>query len=441
MKMPPLSVKLLVALICFTAVYLTTEAADTCPVTTASCIPGLPGRDGKDGQPGRDGMAGPPGRDGRDGLPGLPGTFTYSERQQLKQDILEMLQEEISKLSCSNTPNPSAHQSLQCSGSSTDISNPPILPTTSQQIAQSSGLGQIIESTSQHTNMSTTSAAQPTNTPQPTLQPEPQCSGHGTTVDNPATSCKEIHDCNPTAPSGYYWINTTTGPLQVYCQMDTNSCGDITGGWMRAAYIDMTNENNTCPQGLNYTVVNSTRMCTRSDTGWRSCSSVTYPTHGVSYTKVCGRARGYQFQYTPTFYGYTHAGETTLNSSYVSGLSVTFGSPKNHIWSFAAAYSQDYSITCPCAYPNPGPAAPPFVGANWFCESGNTGSVESVWYLDDPLWDSQGCASGSTCCDRGGPWFTTTLGQEVRDDIEVRMCYFHDSTENIGVDQLEIFIY
>ena len=44
--------------------------------------------------------------------------------------------------------------------------------------------------------------------------------------NNPATSCKEIHDCNPTAPSEYYWVNTTTGPLQAYCQMDTNNCGN-----------------------------------------------------------------------------------------------------------------------------------------------------------------------------------------------------------------------
>ena len=56
--MLPLTVKFLVTLTCFTAVYLTTEAADTCPATTASCIPGLPGRDGKDGQPG------PAGHDG-----------------------------------------------------------------------------------------------------------------------------------------------------------------------------------------------------------------------------------------------------------------------------------------------------------------------------------------------------------------------------------------
>ena len=33
----------------------------------------------------------------------------------------------------------------------------------------------------------------------------------------PATSCKEIHDCNPTAPSGYYWVYTTTGLRQIFC--------------------------------------------------------------------------------------------------------------------------------------------------------------------------------------------------------------------------------
>ena len=33
----------------------------------------------------------------------------------------------------------------------------------------------------------------------------------------PATSCKEIHDCDPTAPSGYYWVNTTTGLRRIFC--------------------------------------------------------------------------------------------------------------------------------------------------------------------------------------------------------------------------------
>ena len=37
----------------------------------------------------------------------------------------------------------------------------------------------------------------------------------------PATSCKEIYECNPdcdpTAPSGYYWVNTTSGIQQTFC--------------------------------------------------------------------------------------------------------------------------------------------------------------------------------------------------------------------------------
>ena len=107
--MLPFTVKLLVAVTCFTAVYHGTEAADTCPATTMSCIPGLPGKDGKDGQPGRDGrdgVAGPAGRDGRDGLPGPPEIATCTE--QLKEDI-EMLREELRTLSCCNmshTPQP-----------------------------------------------------------------------------------------------------------------------------------------------------------------------------------------------------------------------------------------------------------------------------------------------------------------------------------------------
>ena len=260
-----------------------------------------------------------------------------------------------------------------------------------------------------------------------------------------AASCQELYQYNPAIPSGYYNIWTPQGAERVYCDMNTTNCGNITGGWMRAACIDMTDENNTCPQGLNYTVVNSTRMCTRSHTDYINCSSVTFPTHGVPYTKVCGRARGYQYTGTEGFFNYHNRRQSSLNDAYVSGLSVTSGSPRKHIWTFAAGLSRDYrygAANCPCAL-YPGPAAPPFVGENVFCESGNTGRFDPFrWNFDDPLWDSQGCVSGSTCCDRGGPWFTTTLSQEVRDDIEVRMCTSNIfSLEKIGVEKLEIYIH
>ena len=84
------------------------------------------------------------------------------------------------------------------------------------------------------------------------------------------------------------------------------------------------------------------------------------------------------------------------------------------------------------------------MGEDYFCESGVSGGYNNgQWYLSnpDPLWDSQGCVSESTCCDRGGPWFTTTLSQEVTDDIEVRWCFGEGSSnEDIGVEQLEIYV-
>ena len=205
---------------------------------------------------------------------------------------------------------------------------------------------------------------------------------------------------------------------------------------MRAAYINMTDAANSCPVGLITYTQNSTRFCGTSLSS-SGCTSVNFPTYGVPFNKVCGRALGYQYGHTDAF----STGDSSIDSHYVEGLSVTHGTPKNHIWTFSAGVSKDnnYPGNCPCASPYPGPAAPPFVGDSYFCESGNTGPDEAQWYLDDPLWDSQGCVSGSTCCDRGGPWFATTLSQEVSNDVEVRWCTSGTGEEG-GVEQLEIYI-
>ena len=41
--------------------------------------------------------------------------------------------------------------------------------------------------------------------------------------------------------SGNYWINTTTGVHQVYCDMELE-CGGHKGGWMRIAELNTTRE-------------------------------------------------------------------------------------------------------------------------------------------------------------------------------------------------------
>ena len=200
--MPPLTVKLLVALIFFTVVYLTTEAADTCPVTTASCLPGLPGRDGKDGQPGRDGQSG---RDGRDGPPGPPGG-PKGENGVNGRD---------------GEPGEVGPQGIP-GMNGTDGEQGPVGPAGPQGPVGPQGPNGVVPDAV---------IEQLRDAILDEVRRELKSICPGDREMYPATSCKEILDCHPTAPSGYYWVNTTTGPLQVYCQMDTNNCGNITGGW------------------------------------------------------------------------------------------------------------------------------------------------------------------------------------------------------------------
>ena len=186
----------------------------------------------------------------------------------------------------------------------------------------------------------------------------------------------ELHQCNPALPSGYCNIRTPQGVERVYCDMNTSNCGNAAGGWMRAANIDMTDVSNTCPQGLIESINSCKRMCTCSN-DHAGCSSVTFSTHNLSHTKVCGRARGYQFKHTDGFGSYTADG-TSLNSYYLDGLSITYGSPRNHIWSFAAGLSKDRnygSSNCPCAPTDQGAAAPPFVGGKLFLRVGKCWAI------------------------------------------------------------------
>ncbi len=70
------------------------------------------------------------------------------------------------------------------------------------------------------------------------------------TINNPASSCSELPQDRP---SGEYWIahNSTSSPVQVYCDMNRTSCSCNTAkGWMRVANLDMTDPNQNCPEEL-----------------------------------------------------------------------------------------------------------------------------------------------------------------------------------------------
>ena len=64
------------------------------------------------------------------------------------------------------------------------------------------------------------------------------------------------------------------------------------------------------------------------------CDSVTFSTNGVNYSQVCGRVIGYQCGHTDAI----HSSGSIDSYYYVEGISITHGSPRQHIWILAAGY-------------------------------------------------------------------------------------------------------
>ena len=120
---------------------------------------------------------------------------------------------------------------------------------------------------------------------------EPRCPcSLGLSSYKPAKSCREIFRCTPSSPSGYYWLKSaTTECREAYCDMDTTHC-NITGGWVRLAYLNMTEPGASCPTSLRQ-INTPAKLCGRRTAP--GCSGVTYPVDGIHYSKVCGQARGF----------------------------------------------------------------------------------------------------------------------------------------------------
>jgi hypothetical protein len=84
------------------------------------------------------------------------------------------------------------------------------------------------------------------------------------------------------------------------------------------------------------------------------------------------------------------------------------------------------------------------VGQDYFCETGITGAFSNgLFYPDgDPLWDGEGCGSGSTCCELNDPpYFCKSLTEPTTDHIEVRICADQQiSDEDTPIELIEIFV-
>ena len=248
------------------------------------------------------------------------------------------------------------------------------------------------------------------------------------------TSCKEIKERQPLSPSGVYLLAPTTGgaTYTAYCNMD-ELCGSGRG-WTRLAYLDMSDATQNCPSGFRLYQSRGVRVCGRPVTNSGSCVSVQFPSNGISYSQICGRVTGYQY-HSPDA-----AVRSNINSYYVDGVSITRGSPRQHVWTFINGWSDSYNINpCNC---NQQPQA--FIGNNYFCESGNPTNDANQFFTSDPLWDGQGCGSlESSCCIVPGiPWFHRDYGSTTTTDyIELRVCGDEGtSNEDSPVGYYEIYI-
>ena len=288
----------------------------------------------------------------------------------------------------------------------------------------------------------------PPSLPPPT--PPPVTCLLGSSPFLPAASCKLIYNINSSAPSGFYWIGGgSEGPPQrLYCDMG-RSCGGVAGGWTRIANVNMTNSSHSCPSSLVEVSIDPKRprLCTMPSTGI-GCSSTVFAVHGTSYEHVCGRIIGYQDRTPNAFFPYYRNRSLTIDDIYLDGVSLTHGSrPRQHIWSFASALDETdgHQSGCPCL--NIGlvtqPVVPPFVGDDYFCDTGSADDVKNdEFYADNPLWDGEGCGSQNICCFfNNPPWFSKRLDRSTSDDIEMRIC--RDAgrrNEDVPLELIELYV-
>ena len=222
------------------------------------------------------------------------------------------------------------------------------------------------------------------------------------------------------------------------------SCGGSTG-WRRVAYLNMSNPSQQCP-GVWREITTPHRVCGRRSTAFSagSCEGLNFSTGNEQYNQVCGRIISYQLGTTESF----TRGSFSINTFYVDGVSVTHGSPRQHIWTFANGLEEQSSYPyaqCPCVTGSTnGNHIPSFVGQNYFCETGITsGYRNGNFYPDgDPLWDGQGCGPTSSCCTfNSPPWFNVQLSSYTTDNIEVRICADHGNTvADSPIQLIELYV-
>ena len=225
-------------------------------------------------------------------------------------------------------------------------------------------------------------------------------------------SCASILEQNSSSTSGYYFVRSLFGQLRsVYCDM-RRTCGNITGGWMRVAMLDVQN----CPLELKQMIFNSniTTCVVRENN--RGCTSIFYGSLDIPYSRVCGKIRAYNIG-TPD--GFMRIKE--IDNNYLDGISITINTSTNreHVWSFAAA---EFSCT----------SLPSFVDNDFACDLSPHCDFQTL--CGPLLWKSQQYGRNVSS------WFKE-LPFPLVSDIEVRVCRDQRRfDEDLAITTLELYV-
>ena len=218
--------------------------------------------------------------------------------------------------------------------------------------------------------------------------------------------------------------------VQLYCGA---------GLWYRVAFLNMSDPSQQCPSAWRRVTTNGVRACGRPVSSGSSCPGTFYSITR-EYQRVCGRVIGYQNESPDGFH------ESSINNAYIDGVSITYGQPHNHIWSYAGGVTERSLSTihsgdnCPCSTAaGSGPQS--FVGDNYYCESGNPTDSSNSFYSADKLWDGKQC-EGTCCTDsKSPPWFSVRLPNPTTEGIEVRICCDQGTgNEDTPIELLEIYV-
>ena len=227
-------------------------------------------------------------------------------------------------------------------------------------------------------------------------------------------SCALRYKNNPNLKSGSYELTINDKVQSVYCSME-ELCG-VQGGWMRVGYFDRISQGKCLNDNFEIKKFETYDMCKAKGTE-AYCASIKLETHSMTYTEICGTAKGYQAHFVVPFNS-----KADINFPYLSGVSITRAvtgpEKRRHVFSMAAGETEKdiTGTTCPCTKKTTENTPPDFVGDDYYCESGSPNLPLVKLLIDDPLWDGKNFRHDEVKCKKSlMPWFKHIISPATSD--------------------------